>query len=266
MDFNFVLPATLTPLTTTVLVIILAASGVMSGLSGFGFSAIGAISLSLLPPTLAIPLLMTLSTANQMLSIGQLKADMKPLKEWWPNGAAPYMLGGVVGVPLGLWLLQVLPVTALMIVFGIFLVAYSAYSIYKPDYLCIKTSNDWRISALVGAVGGLIGGFTAFPGAAVVIWTGLARMSKTDTRAIVQPYILGMQIFSLVTLAIFKPASFSGEFWTLTLLAMPVVLTCTMLGLRLYRMLSDFNFRRIAFVLLGSSGMGILIKGVHVFS
>ena len=62
------------------LVAILAASAVMSGLSGFGFSAIGALSLFVLPPLLAVPLLMTLSTANQMLSLNQLKADFKPLK------------------------------------------------------------------------------------------------------------------------------------------------------------------------------------------
>ena len=70
------------------LVAILAASAVMSGLSGFGFSAIGALSLFVLPPLLAVPLLMTLSTANQMLSLNQLKADFKPLKEWWPDGPA----------------------------------------------------------------------------------------------------------------------------------------------------------------------------------
>ena len=38
------------------LVAILAASAVMSGLSGFGFSAIGALSLFVLPPLLAVRL------------------------------------------------------------------------------------------------------------------------------------------------------------------------------------------------------------------
>ena len=51
-------------------------SGVMSGLSGFGFSAIGATTLLLLAPILQVPLFQTLSTGNQLLSAGQLREDM----------------------------------------------------------------------------------------------------------------------------------------------------------------------------------------------
>ncbi len=53
------------PLTIALLVAILAASALMSGLSGFGFSAIGALYLIFLPPKLGVQLLMTLSAAKQ---------------------------------------------------------------------------------------------------------------------------------------------------------------------------------------------------------
>jgi hypothetical protein len=49
---------------------ILFLSGLMSGLSGFGFSAIGAAGLIFLPPILGVPLLQALSMANQLLSVG----------------------------------------------------------------------------------------------------------------------------------------------------------------------------------------------------
>ncbi|RLM48930.1 hypothetical protein DVK06_17100 [Halorubrum sp. Atlit-28R] len=78
-----------------------------------------------------------------------------------------------------------------------------------------------------------------------------------------QPYILIMQIFSLALLAVLNPGSFSAEFWTLFLLLLPIVLPCTLIGINLYKRVSDFNFRRIAFVLLGSSGLGIFLKGSH---
>src|SRR5437762_1931003 len=45
--------------------LILFVAGLTSGLSGFGFSAVGAASLVLLPPVLGVPLLQALSTANQ---------------------------------------------------------------------------------------------------------------------------------------------------------------------------------------------------------
>ena len=244
------------------LAVILGISALMSGLSGFGFSAIGALCLWLLPPKLGVPLLMTLSTANQLMSVGQLKADMRPLKEWWPGGPAPYLLGGVVGVPLGIQILHGLPSGYLMLVFGTFLVGYSAYSMLKPDAAKLQHKGGWFSSSVVGALGGIIGGFTAFPGAAVVVWTGLHKMDKLTSRGIVQPYILGMQLLSLALLAVQHPETFSPTFWALLLVLVPIVLPGTMLGVRLYRTLSDVNFRRVSFCLLGVSGLGLLIKAV----
>jgi len=260
--FDFHLPLGLTPATFSILALIMASSGLMSGLSGFGFSAIGAISLFFLPPALVVPLLMALSTINQLLSIKQLKADMKPLNQWWPAGPGGYILGGMFGAPIGLWLLQVLPVNALMVAFGVFLML-AAYSLFKSADLFLQPVNAGASAFAVGGLGGLLGGFTAFPGAAVVVWTGLRQMPKAESRAIVQPYILAMQLFSLLLLAVFKPQSFSREFVMLFVLLLPVVLPCTLVGTILYRKLSDFNFRRIAFLLLYSSGLGIFIQGAH---
>jgi len=256
------LPGGTTPGDIALLSAVLGVSAVMSGLSGFGFSAIGAICLLNLPPASAVPLLMALSTANQMMSLGQLKTELPPLKAWWPNGPTPYLLGGAAGVPIGLWILQSLPTQALMAVFGAFLVAYAVYSMLKPAGLRIPDTGGWPILAAVGMAGGLIGGFTAFPGAAVVVWSGLRQLPKREARAIVQPYILAMQLLSLALLAINRPAMFGAAFWTLLALMLPVVLPGTLIGVRLYRSLSDINFRRVAFMLLGTSGAGLLAKGL----
>ena len=45
----------------------------------------------------------------------------------------------------------------------------------------------------------------------------------------------------------------------------PIVLPCTLMGVRLYRSLSDVNFRRVTFILLGVSGVGLLIKAADTF-
>lgn len=249
-----------------VLVSILGASAVMSGLSGFGFSAIGALCLWFLPPTVGVPLLMTLSTANQLMSLGQLKADMKPIRDWWPDGAAPYLLGGVIGVPVGLAILHSLPTSMLMVIFGGFLFIYAAYSILKPERLRVSLDANWFVSSLVGLVGGIIGGFTAFPGAAVVVWCGLRGLPRSECRSIVQPYILGLQVVSIAMLAVRHPETFDGEYWTLLAITIPIVLPCTLLGVNLYRRMSDINFRRITFMLLGTSGLGLLVKAAGAIS
>lgn len=250
----------LSPTALALILSILAASALMSGLSGFGFSAIGALCLWLLPPQLGVPLLMSLSAANQLMSLGQLKADVAPWRRWWPDGPAPYILGGLIGVPVGLMLLHTLPDLVLMALFGAFLVGYAAYATLKPNAARKPVEGGRIASALVGLAGGVIGGFTAFPGAALIVWSGLRQLSKRDTRAIVQPYILCLQIVSLVLLAIRHPHTFDRRFWLLLALSLPVVLPSTLLGVRLYRSLSDIGFRHATFMLLGASGLSLLVK------
>jgi uncharacterized protein len=242
------------------LLVIVGASALMSGLSGFGFSAIGALSLWLLPPKLGVPLLMCLSAANQLMSIRQLRADMPPLRRWWPHGPGPYLLGGLIGVPAGLKILQGLPSSTLVAVFGVFLVLYAAYSLLKPQTLRVPNAGGWILACVIGAIGGVVGGFTAFPGAAVVVWSGLRHLPKSESRAIVQPYILVLQLVALALLAVQHPETFSTVYWSLLLLTLPIVLPCTLVGVYFYRFLSDVSFRRVTFVLLGVSGAGLLVK------
>ena len=235
-------------------------SGVMSGLSGFGFSAIGATTLLILTPILQVPLFQTLSTGNQLLSAGQLREDMpKSWKDIWA-GPGPCMLGGVVGVPIGIWLLSHLPAAQLMTVFGTLLVAYAVYSMFKPSSFKLRGFDGTPSGAAVGFFGGVVGGFTAFPGAAVVVWTGLRGLPKARHRAIVQPYIIMSQIYSLGLVAWLHPSYLSTRFWLLLVLTFPAVVPGTLSGLAIYKRMSDLDFKRVTYLLLGLSGMALLAK------
>jgi uncharacterized protein len=82
----------------------------------------------------------------------------------------------------------------------------------------------------------------------------------------VQPYILGLQLLSLGMLAIQHPETFDSTYWRLLTLMLPVVLPGTLLGVSLYRSLSDINFRRVTFMLLGTSGLGLLVKAASAIA
>ena len=235
-------------------------SGVMSGLSGFGFSAIGATTLLLLPPILQVPLFQTLSTGNQLLSAGQLREDMpKSRKDVWA-GPGPCMLGGVAGVPIGIWLLSHLPAARLMALFGTLLLLYAVYSLLRPTSFKLRGFDGPVCGAVVGFLGGVVGGFTAFPGAAVVVWTGLRGLPKAQHRAVVQPYIIMSQIYSLGLVALLHPSYLNRQFWLLLVLSLPAVVPGTLSGLAIYRRTSDLNFKRATYLLLGTSGMALLAK------
>ena len=240
---------------------ILFCAGFISGLAGFGFSAIGASIVLVLPPTLAIPLLQGLSMLNQATSIGQLRKEMPAkLSDWWPAGPGPAVLGGLAGVPVGVWLLHHLPAHTLTLIIGSIIAGYALFSLFRPAGLVLRGFDGAKSGIAVGALGGAIGGFTAFPGVAVVVWTALRNTPKNVTRALAQPYIIVLQVLALITNAVFHPATFGSRYWILLLLTVPVVIPGTMTGVAVYRAISDRDFKRLCLLLLVLSGGGLIFK------
>lgn len=243
------------------LALILYIAGVMSGMCGFGFAAPGALTLFLLPPVTAIPMLQALSTFNQGMSIGKLRKDMpKTLREWFPKGPGPVVIGGFATAPVGVWVLNNTPADTLTIILGSLILLYCIYMLLKPTTLKIHGIDGPAIGAAVGGLGGIVGGFTAQPGMMVLVWTGLRDISKQANRAMVQPFIIIMQISLLSDNAWQHPDNFGVRFWTMLALTVPVVLPGTLTGVWLYHRLSDADFKRAAYTVLGLGSIALILK------
>lgn len=243
--------------------VILFFSGLICGISGFAFSSIGNLSQLLIPPITAVPMLQGLSILNQLTSIAKLRKDMpKKLRDWFPHGPGPAILGGLLGVQAGVWILNNLPGPILTLTIGILVCIYSLYSTFKPTGFTINGYDGPTTGAVVGAVGGAIGGFTAFPGLAVVMWTGLRKtITKAQTRAIVQPFIVFLQIAAIATNAYQHPDRFGVPYWTMLALTIPAVLPGTLTGVWIYSKLSEVNFKRVVAILLILVGVTLVVKG-----
>lgn len=113
---------------------------------------------------------------------------------------------------------------------------------------------------LVGAGGGIVGGFAAFPGSALVIWNGIVGRTKEQSRALTQPYILCMQVVALVLLAALHPQLFDTTFWTRLAVGLPGTLIGNQLGVAVYRRTGDLGYRRITLIMLGLAGTALLLK------
>lgn len=242
--------------------VVLFFSGLVSGTAGFAFSAIGGLSLFLLPAIVAVPMLQGCSIFNQLTSIGKLRQDMpKTFRDWFPYGPGPAIIGGLGGVQAGVWVLNNLPGPAIMLILGCLITLYSLYSTFKPKDLIVHGFDGAPTGVLVGALGGAIGGFTAFPGLPVVLWTGLRDITKAKARAIVQPFIVALQLAALISNAIQHPAHFGKSYWIMLALTVPAVLPGTLTGVWIYHRLSEVNFRRAVYVLLVVTGVGLIVRG-----
>ncbi|MBX9775753.1 MAG: sulfite exporter TauE/SafE family protein [Xanthobacteraceae bacterium] len=224
--------------------------GLVSGFSGFAFSAAaGAILLHVLQPIEAIPLMMICSIATQATSMVMVRkfivwADLLPL-----------LSGGLVGLPIALFLLTVMEPTAFRVAFGIFLASYALLMCHRPGTIAAPGSGGGAPAAnsIVGFGSGLVGGLTAMPGALPVIWCQWRSVPKERQRAMVQPFTLLMQIFAVAMLSL-SPGMINRELIVNIGFAIPALIVGTHAGMALFGRVDDRKFRLAILVLLFVSG------------
>src|ERR1700742_994611 len=99
----------------------------VSGLAGFAFSAVaGAFLLHVLPPLEAVPLMLVCSVAVQATNLWAVRKHIR-----WKESLA-LVVGGLLGVPIAVWLLQVADARIFRAAFGLAVACYAAYMLFRP--------------------------------------------------------------------------------------------------------------------------------------
>ena len=211
--------------------------GIVSGFAGFAFSAVaGVILLHLLTPVLAIPLMMSCTIVSQLATLLALRRSI----DW--GEAVPLTLGGMAGLPLGLSLMMLAQPHAYRVAFGLILIGYSIYMLLKRPVANLAGAATPTLHSAVGFAGGVIGGFTAMPGALPVMWCELRGVPKARQRGVVQPFILVMQALA-VALLFFNSGTPRAEIWNYTLVALPALAGGVLIGFFLYSRVNAARFR-----------------------
>jgi len=236
----------------TILAILFA--GIVASVAGFAFSAIaGALLIHLYPePVEMVRILLVCSITIQAYCTLMVANSVR-----WRE-LAPYLAGGLLAAPVGVFLLMRVSSTAYGLALGVFLVAYGAYSLAKP--VAIRTAPSRGLDAVVGALGGITGGLAAFPGAFTAMWCSARGFSKDAQRAICQPYIFFMQIVTLAMVEPMRPSG-TGDLTSLWVFV-PVSLLAASVGFRLFRGLSNAQFRVVLLTVLIASGAVLVLRSV----
>lgn len=237
------------------------AGSFVAGFAGFGLAAAaGALILHVMPAATAVPLMMLCSVVAQLICLVLLRKSMDL------RGTVPFLVSGALAVPIAVSILARADPTSFRRAFGTFLVLYCGYTLWSSLRRRLRQSPTLAAptergagagpvgTAAFGFAGGLIGGLTAMPGAAISVWADLRGGSKTDRRAVVQPFILVMQTIALAVMAatghLFQPGLLR-----LFLLSMPGLLLGVALGLFLFHRVSSESFRIWVLILILVSGL-----------
>jgi uncharacterized membrane protein YfcA len=240
-------------MTTPVLLSIIAgtiAGGFVSGVAGFAFALVAlSVWAWLIDPQLLSPMAVFGSFVAQVLSLGVVRRSM----HW--RRLMPFLVGGAVGVPLGVFLLQYVNLAVFRTTVGAILVAYCSFMLIAPNLEPIRAGGQLA-DGCVGLIGGTMGGLAGLTGPAPTIWCAIRGWDKDTQRSVFQSFNLAMQGIALVTYGV------SGAL-TIPVLRMfgvmlPAIVIPVWLGTRLYRRIDDRVFRRVVLFLLLVSGVLLL--------
>jgi len=226
-------------------------SATISNIAGFAFAAIagGSVLHLVQDPVEAVKVLIVASIAIQGYSVFTLRHAI----QW--RQLLPFLFGGVLMLPAGIYLLLHASARAYAQGMGAFLVLYALYMLLRGRPAVYRGSAI--IDAAAGALGGITGGVAGFPGAFVTIWCGMRGWDKNSQRAVYQPYILGMQLMTILGLQ-FAGYAHSYDFQLLQYV--PAALLGAYCGLVIFKHLNDKHFNIVIYALLMISGLTLIAK------
>jgi uncharacterized membrane protein YfcA len=210
----------------------------------------GAIWLHVLAPLEAVPLIVATGLVMHSIPVWRLRRELRF------DRLAAFVLPGIAGVPLGIWLLQSTSPEPFRQVIGWLLVVYAGLALCFAR-LAVNDAGGRAADGAVGLAGGVLGGFAGLSGVLPTLWTGLRGWPKERQRAVYQPFIWLMHALTLASLGLaglLTQATGQRLLWCL-----PAIAAGSWLGLRVYRRLDERRFRRAVLALLLASGLTLVL-------
>lgn len=240
---------------TAVLIVLLGAlvAGFTTGIAGFGTGLVASgLWFHALPAHMVPPLVVLASVAAQIVGLLAVHASFR-----W-RAAAPMLMGGVMGVPLGVATLAAASPAAIRGSIAVFLVLYALLQLLQrqPRYVGHRVGR-WA-DAAVGGAGGFLGGFAGLSGPLPLVWLQLRGGSSDAQRAIYQPFNLVVLALAGVTMGI--GGQLTPAVLVIAAVCLPVTLLGAWIGTRLYAQISQQAFRRTVLALLLASGVTLLVQ------
>lgn len=231
------------------------AGALMRSMFGFGEAIVSMPLLALLP----IPL----QTSVSLIGLAGLTVAVLTVFSGWKYIERPVLIqlavSTVIGIPVGLYVLNSIPSYIITTGLGIFLILYGAYSFLKR-----KLSNAIEAPLLnrsgwiwpFGFASGVLGSAYNINGVPVMIYGTLRRWSPERLRGTLQAHFLISGVLVVAGHAL-------GGLWTadafvLYAYSLPAILLATILGVFLNRRIPAKRFERILFVIIIVLGVLLL--------
>ncbi len=230
-----------------------ACAGFVQGLSGFGFS-LTALSIWawVLPPQLAAVLAVFGALTGQLLAVFTVRRgfDLKMV--------LPFLAGGLLGLPIGVWLLPRIDTVMFRAMVGALLAVWCPVMLFAARLP--RVGGGRAGDAMAGAVGGLMGPLGGFTGAIPTLWCTLRGFERDAQRAVIQNFNLSMLAITMA--GYLASGVVTRPMWPLMAVVAPALLLPALLGMKVYVGISPLAFRNLVLGLLTLSGVALLASSL----
>jgi uncharacterized membrane protein YfcA len=192
------------------------------------------------------------SAASVLCHVATLPAIWRAIN--WRK-LAPMLAAGLIGVPVGTWMLPQISLAAFKLALGWLLIAYCTLMLVAAGRIRLAAGGR-SAEAVVGLASGVLGGLAGLSGALPTLWAALKGWPKEERRVVFQTF--NTTVLSAMLAASLVQGLIGWRFLAALGVALPGTLIGAHLGSLLYRRLDDRGFDRIVLVLLLLSGLALV--------
>ena len=225
--------------------------GFVNGLSGFGTTLVALpFWIHAVPPIIAAQIGAGLGIAGQLQAVRAIGRQIRAAL------VMPYILAGLIGVPVGTTLLPLVDARSFKLGVGAVIVMFCIFQIAGRDRLRVGDFGGRGADAFVGLIGGFLGGLAGMSGPVPTIWASLRGLGKDEKRTLFLAFNLVILIAVLTVSAI--QGSLSWAFGRAMLIALPATIIGSRLGVWAYGRLDAARYNHIVLTLLLLSGISLV--------
>ena len=223
----------------------------VQGVSGFGFALVampilsGMMSLSVVVPLVALS---TLANNTIMGLYYRQSCDR--------SAVMTLLIGAVLGVPLGFWVLQAVPVPWMLTSLGLMIVIYALYAWLGPELPELGTK--WSYGA--GFVSGVLMGSYNLPGPPVVLYGNSQRWPQDQFKGNLTRFFWFNAAVAVVGHGI--QHRLSGSLINQFLITLPGLVVGLFAGILLAKLFNPVIFRRVVLGVLMIVGVRLMVLGI----
>ncbi|MFC1931348.1 sulfite exporter TauE/SafE family protein [Chloroflexota bacterium] len=224
------------------------------GLSGFGFALILApLLLIIMDPVTVIVITLFLGFfSNVFIVIRSVKSiDLRRI--------FPMSISGLLGIPIGAWIISIIAQSVLKITIGTVIIAFAVS-------LAFRVSKKIRRERIGGSIAGFLSGIfmtsTSLGGPPVILFMHGQGWPKQVIHPSLAAYFLWIGTFSLIALGV------SNQMHTGTLIAaaslLPAVIIGVVIGMRIFYRTNQDLFRKVTLAIVIIAGVLAILSGAGV--